>query len=113
MVHGLGDVPYHDRLVYLNVFSMERQLLRGDLIEMFKLFNGFTRLNRWDFFEPIPDGMERGRHPWATFKPHMNTTQRRSCFMVRPISALIFSRVTFCMIETSTSSKKDWIKDGI
>jgi len=87
MVHGLGDVPYHDRLVYLNVFSMEGRLIRGDLIEMFKLFNGSTRLNPWDYFESISDSLERRRHPWAIFKPHVNTTQRRNCFMVKTISA--------------------------
>jgi len=54
---------------------------------MFKLFNAFTRLNPWDFFEPIPDGMERRRHPWTIFKPHVNTTQRRNCFIVRTINA--------------------------
>jgi len=81
MVVGLSQLPYHERLHRLGTFSMERRMLRGDLIEVFRMFNGNTRVNPWDFFDPLPEGMERRRHPWAIYKSRANTESRRRLFV--------------------------------
>jgi len=87
MVVGLSQLPYHERPQRLGTLSMERRMLRGDLIEVFRMFNGNTRVNPWDFFEPLPEGMERRRHTWASYKPRANTKSRRCFFALRVINA--------------------------
>lgn len=42
MIPALKNKPYEERLSHLTVFSLEKRLLRGYLIEYFKLPNGFT-----------------------------------------------------------------------
>ncbi len=40
MVKGLRDLPYEGRLRRLTLFSIERRLLRGDLILAYNMFQG-------------------------------------------------------------------------
>ncbi len=50
LVRGLRHVPYEERLCRLNFFSLERRLLRANLILAFKIFKGEVVLNSPDFF---------------------------------------------------------------
>ena len=45
-------MTYTERLRYLDLYSMKGRRLRGDLIETFKIFNGFTDLDARKFFTP-------------------------------------------------------------
>jgi len=87
MVQAFQHLFYPERLRALNRYSIERRLLRGDLIETFKLFQGKTKLDPWDLFEPLPEGMDRRRHPWAIFKPHCVTTIHQKLFTQRILNA--------------------------
>ncbi len=40
MVKGMRQLPYEDRLRRLNIFSLERRRLRGDLILAYKMSHG-------------------------------------------------------------------------
>ena len=46
MIHGIRNLPYEERLKSLNLHSLERRRVRGDLIEVFKWVKGF---NKGDF----------------------------------------------------------------
>jgi len=41
IIHGLLNLSYKDRIQYLKLHSLERQRVRGDLIEVFKWMKGF------------------------------------------------------------------------
>ena len=43
MIHGLRSLPYGERLRRLNLHSLERRRVRGDLMEVFKWIKGYNR----------------------------------------------------------------------
>ena len=51
LVNGFGDLEYEERLKRLDLFSLRRRYIRGDLIEVFKMFKGLNGLNPENLFE--------------------------------------------------------------
>jgi len=51
LISGLMDYTYKDRLNILKLTTLETRRLRGDLIEVFKMFKGFDYLDPLLFFE--------------------------------------------------------------
>ena len=86
MIPGLNHVNYEDRLRTLDLFSMERRRLRGDLIETFKITKGFTNVPKDSLFNPAPRVGTRG-HQLKLKKPHSRLQLRANFFSVRVINA--------------------------
>ncbi len=42
MIQGIRNLSYEDRLKHLNLHSLERRRVRGDLIEVYKWMRGFN-----------------------------------------------------------------------
>ena len=53
------EMSYSQRLKYLNLYSMKGRRLRGDLIETYKIFNGYTDLDVNKFFLPATSDRTR------------------------------------------------------
>ena len=50
LVHSIRDLPYERRLEILGLTTLETRRLRGDLIEVFKIFKGYDDLDPSFFF---------------------------------------------------------------
>ena len=62
IIPSLRHLEYIDRLRVLNMFSFERRCVRGDMIELFKIFSGIDKLDVSKFFELDDGNRTRGHH---------------------------------------------------
>lgn len=60
MIPALRRLEYRDRLKELNMFSFERRCLRGDMIELFKMFTDSNYIDVSTFFTLEEEGRTRG-----------------------------------------------------
>jgi len=59
--------------------------VRGDLIEVFKIINGFEDVNYKDYFEFVVSNTGLKGHEFKLFKGRFNTTIRKNSFSQRVI----------------------------
>ena len=86
MVEGQKGKDYEHRLQDLDLFSLGRRRLRGDLIETFKTLKGLNGLDPQRFFEPAPDIGTRG-HSMKLGKIHTRLQLRANFFSIRVVNA--------------------------
>ena len=60
LINGLQNLPYHKRLSKLNLHSLEKRRLRGDLIEVFKWIKGYNQGNIGKMFYVEKSDRTRG-----------------------------------------------------
>ena len=85
MFPNLRSLPYEQRLSALNLFSLTRRRLRGDLIETFKILKGFSQPGR-RLFSPSINPNLRG-HQYKLAKPRAQTKIRANYFSLRVVNA--------------------------
>ncbi len=79
MVKGLRDLSYENRLRRLNLFSIERRLLRGDLILAYNVFQGRLDVPLEEFFEAPTER----RHDFQLRHRRFHRARRGAAFSVR------------------------------
>lgn len=84
MFKELKVLPYMDRIDRLGLWTLEERRNRADLIEVFKICNGYTTLSLEAFFEVDSYGRTRG-HNWKLRKPHCTKGIRKYFFSSRVI----------------------------
>ena len=85
-IASVEALDYAGRLRALQLYSVKGRLLRADLIQCWKLFNGKSHLNVPDLFERPTNCSTRG-HCFKIFTPTSHTDVRRRFFNVRCIAA--------------------------
>jgi hypothetical protein len=85
IVRSIRHLPYEQRLARLDMFSLKRRRLRGDLIETFKIVKQIAKVNPDYFFQRSHTTQLRG-HNFKLFKPRCRTRGRQFSFSVRVIT---------------------------
>ena len=83
MIPSLRSLSYEQRLAALNLTTLEVRRLRGDLIEVFKIINGFVDLDVCNYFSFVHNNL-RG-HSFKLFKPRFNTNIGKFSFVNRVV----------------------------
>ena len=83
MIDGFSNVVYYERLKLLGLTTLETRRLRGDLLEVFKIFRGFDNIDKDIFFEMNKNDL-RG-HSWKLFKKRSKLEVRKNFFSNRVV----------------------------
>lgn len=83
VIKDFKNISYNERLFQLNLTTLETRRIRGDLIEVFKIFHGFTDINPREFFTLSDSGL-RG-HAFKLFKPRAITNICKFSFAHRVV----------------------------
>ena len=76
---------YERRLLECRLTTLETRILRGDLIEVFKILNGYEDIDSNIVFKLKEDIMTRG-HKAALVKPYFRLDKRKFSFSQRTIN---------------------------
>ena len=85
LIRGIGNLSYGQRLKSLGMYTLFSRRQRGDLIEVFKILNGFYNVKPNEFFTPAVSTNTRGHH-MKLFKPHSRLNVRSNFFTQRVIN---------------------------
>jgi len=97
LITSLKDKTYEDRLRLANLTTLETRKLRGDLIEVFKIFKGFDDLDPTMVFE-LSQAHTRG-HSLKLTKPRCRLDIRKFSFAHR---VLMFGTVQMRVLSHVT-----------
>ena len=85
LVPSIANLPYEQRLKILNLQSLYARRLRGDLIETYKILNGFTGTSMNNYFTINTDSRTRG-HSMKLFKERSRLNISKFFYSNRVIS---------------------------
>ena len=83
-IPALRNSTYEERVKRLDMFSLNKRRIRGDLIEVFKIINQFDKINPERLFEMNNVSVTRGNGMKLKGQRY-NTTARKSYFPVRVV----------------------------
>ena len=86
IIPRLTNLSYDERLRILGLPNLEYRRLRADMIQVFKIFKGFDRVNVNAFFEVAVDKRTRG-HKYKIWKQRFHTTLRKYSFSCRVVDS--------------------------
>ena len=98
-IQGIEHLDYLTRLKSLKLFSIKGRLWRTDMIFVWRIFHGDSKISPSDLFSPCPDRRTRG-HPFKIFPLHVQTEARRRSFASRVISP--WNALPSCVVEANS-----------
>jgi len=106
MVSGMKSLCYPDRLKNLGLTSLENRRIRSDLIETYKIINGYYNIDAKLFFQ-FDEGGRRG-HSKKLYKRRSRLGTRKYVFANR-ITDLWNSLLDACVNSTTLNQVKSHI----
>ena len=88
MVYECGDLNYKDRLALLELPSLEKRRVKGDLIEAFKLLKGIAKLDYSLFLKLSVDSKVR-EHTYKIVKNSFRLDVRKNFFSNRVVDTIL------------------------
>ena len=85
LIRGIGNLSYGQRLKSSGMYTLFRHRQCGDIIEVFKILNGFYNVNPNEFFTPAVSTNTRG-HLMKLFKPYSRLNVRSNFFTQRVVN---------------------------
>ena len=90
MISGLNGSTYAEKLKEISLMSLEMRRRRNDMIQVFKILNGFDNVNPDTWFRRAIDVSQRptrqSMDPTALLKPKVKTDIRSNFFSVRVVN---------------------------
>ncbi|MGL5708552.1 MAG: reverse transcriptase domain-containing protein, partial [Aeromonas sp.] len=108
MMEGQKHKSYAQRLIDLNLFSLERRRLRGDLIEVFKMTHGYSGVDP-NILKKPEESTTRG-HRYKLSKQHSRLECRRNFFALRIVD--FWNKLPQELVEVSTVAAFKKALDG-
>ena len=108
IVPGMKEFDYTLRLEILKLWSLEERMNRSDLIEVFKMYRGFSSIPFETFFQLDRDSRTRGHT--AKLKKHRCNIELRRHFFSERIGGTNFGRKQSVQ-QTATLLNIIWIKN--
>jgi len=99
MIEECKGMNYKDRLVATGLTSLEDRRTRGDLIEVFKMIKGITKVDYKLFFTQQENGRTRG-HNHKLVKARSRSEVRKNCFSQRVVD--VWNKLPACVVEAES-----------
>jgi ribonuclease P/MRP protein subunit RPP40 len=85
MIEGCSELKYSERLAATGLTSLENRRTRGDLIEVFKMIKGISKLEYRNYFRLEENSRTRG-HKCKIVKERSRLDLRKNFFSQRIVS---------------------------
>ena len=99
MIPRLRNMPYEERLKNLNLFSLSKRRMRGDLIEVFKIFKGFDNIDAENYFT-LDQSNTRRRHDFKVIGKRFTSIEAKHFFFNRVVN--IWNSLPSIVVESNT-----------
>ncbi len=86
MVPRLRNLPYEETLAELNLFSLSKRGMRGDLIEVFQIFKGFDNINAENYFTINYSNKTRKRNKLKIISKRFSSNEAKHFFFNRVVN---------------------------
>ena len=86
MIPNLRSKPYEERLLVLNLTTLEDRRKRGDMIETYKIINGHENIRSEQLFQRAGTGYSLRRHSQTLFKKRFRLDIRKNFFSNRVVN---------------------------
>lgn len=83
----LRDLPYEERIKRMKLTTLAMRRFRGDMLEVFKIYNGMEGLAFQDLFVKHNNIINTRGHDMRLNLPHTRLDIRRKYFSIRVIQA--------------------------
>ena len=84
-MYGLKNKPYSEKLSLLELTTLERRGVHGDLIDTFKILTNREKMNKDDFIELADQQHGLRGHTLKLFKQRCRTTIHANSFSMRVV----------------------------
>ena len=99
LIPTLRNLSYEKRLKQLDMFTLHKRRIRGDMIEVFKILNKFDKINPEVLFKMNNASVTRGNGMKLKLRRY-NTIARKSYFNIRVVDH--WNRLPASVVNSNT-----------